>query len=439
MATSALHRELGVPARTPVTYELLCKLAEHGVREQSDLDFKQTLYHPKNEKDKRELVKDVCAMANSGGGWIICGIAEDDSAAAHAIGVNLAITSETDVHQLLESRLEPPVTVDIRVYESANRDTTLVAIRVPDSPNKPHLVRATKTDGQELVDTRTFRVPLRKGASTVWLDERAIRSLYRKSLSIAEETEALKIHRLEELAAKAADEFPGVALALVLSPHDPLSGRLNKQQVQKLLQEVDSDRFTLNQGYSSLHGISGSLIVGDRRYIGKQTSNRRHGLIEIGFDGTIAIAIQLAVDEPELDYQARNLYANQPDETTQNEVEYALIEAFNCASQLSNLLNPVTDSELHARLVPHGEAPIIIRRNEGAWAGSLLRPRNESMPIRNFRTITHILQASPTPEEEHEILTDLIAEVLNQGGIETMRLLQPLQQHEESSPSPRTQ
>lgn len=340
-----------------MTYELLCKLAEHGVREQSDLDFKQTLYHPKNEKDKRELVKDVCTMANSGGGWIICGIAEDDSAAARATGVNLAITSETDVHQLLESRLDPPVTVDIRVYESANRDTTLVAIRVPDSPNKPHLVRATKTDGQELVDTRTFRVPIRKGASTVWLDERAIRSLYRRSLSIAEETEALKISRLEELAAKAADEFPGVALALVLSPHEQLSGRLNKQEVQKLLQEVDSDRFTLNQGYSSLHGISGSLIVGDHRYIGKQASNRRHALIEIGFDGTIAIAIQLAVDEPELDYQARNLYATQPDETTQNEVEYALIEAFNCASQLSNLLNPVSDSELHARLVPHGEAP----------------------------------------------------------------------------------
>ncbi len=67
-----------------------------------------------------------------------------------------------------------------------------------------------------------------------------------------------------------------------------------------------------------------------------------------------------------MDHQARNLYANQPDEATQNEIEHALIEAFNCASQLSISLNPASDSELHVRLVPYGEEPIIIRRNEGA-------------------------------------------------------------------------
>ncbi|MDU7816301.1 MAG: ATP-binding protein [Bacillota bacterium] len=434
MATSALHRELGVPARTPVTYELLCKLAEHGVREQSDLDFKQTLYHSKNEKDKRELLKDVCAMANSGGGWIICGIAEDDSAAVHVIGVDLEKTSETDVHQMLENRLDPPVTVDIRVYESPDREKTLVTIRIPDSPDKPHLVRVAKSEGQELVDTKAFRVPFRKGPSTVWLDERALRSLYRESFNIAEETDDQRNQRLDELTAKAAAAFPGVSLVLILSPYDPLSGRLGKQELQALLQGINPNRFALDQGYSSLQGISNPLAVGDRCYTGKQTSMRRHAFIDIGFDGTIAIAIQLAVDEPELDYQARLLYANQPDETTQNEVEYALIEAFNCASQLSNILNPVSDSELYVRLVPHGKAPIIIRRNEGAWAGSLIRPRDESMSIKDFRTISHTLQASLTPAEEHEILTDLIAEVLNQGGIETMRLLQPLQQHEETDP-----
>ncbi|WP_321779943.1 ATP-binding protein [Schaalia cardiffensis] len=148
MATSALHRELGVPARTTVNYDLLCKLVEYGVREQSDLDFKQELYHPKNEKQKQELVKDVCAMANTGGGWIICGIAEDDSVAANVIGVNLEKTSETDVHQMLENRLDPPVTVDIRVYESADGEKTLVAIRIPDSPEQPHLARVTKPEGQ---------------------------------------------------------------------------------------------------------------------------------------------------------------------------------------------------------------------------------------------------------------------------------------------------
>ena len=92
MASSALHRELRVPSRTQVSYELLSQLVANHVREQADLDFKRTLYHPKNEKEKEELIKDVCAMANSGGGWIICGIAEENSAAADIIGVNLDVT-----------------------------------------------------------------------------------------------------------------------------------------------------------------------------------------------------------------------------------------------------------------------------------------------------------------------------------------------------------
>lgn len=138
---------------------------------------------------------------------------------------------------MLENRLDPPVTVDIRVYESANQEKTLVAIRIPDSLEKPHLTRVAKSEGQELVYTKAFWVPRRKGASTVWLDERAIRTMYRESFSISEEARDLRIHRLDELTAKAAEEFSGVALTLLLSPHDPLPGRLDKQEVQKLLQE----------------------------------------------------------------------------------------------------------------------------------------------------------------------------------------------------------
>lgn len=431
MATSALHRELGVPTRTPVSFDLLAELVDKGVREQADLDFKQTLYHPKNDKDKRELVKDVCAMANTGGGWIICGIAENDSAAAEVIGVELEVTTETDIHQMLEYRIDPPLTVDIRVYQSEDREKKLVTIRVPDSSNKPHLMRDRASK-----DTRAFQVPARKGPSTVWLDERALRNMYRESFTIRDQVEDQRNHRIDKLSDKAAAEFPGMALVFILSPHDPLPGRLDKQGVQQLLREIDLDKFAIKQGYSSLRDISIPLSVGDRRYVGKQQAVRRHAFIEIGFDGTIGIGIQLSVDEPDMDDQARLLYANQPDETTQNEVEYALIEAFNCASQLSNSLNPASDSELHVRLVPYGEEPIIIRRNEGGWAGSLIRPRDESTPIKNFRTVSHTLQASPAPAEECEILTDLVTEVLNQGGIETIRLLQPLQQHEEATPLP---
>lgn len=427
MATSALHRELGVPARASVTFEFLSSLVSKGVREQADLDFKQKLYHPKNEKDKKELVKDVCAMANSGGGWIICGIAEKDSAAAEIVGVDVGVTTETDVHQMLENRIDPPIAIDIRAYQNATRSKTLVAIRVPDSADKPHLMRIVDSK-----DTRAFQVPKRKGPSTVWLDERALRSFYRENFNLANRSEEQTDKRLEELSAKAADEFPGLALVLLLTPQEPLVGKLDKDYLRELLKNIELNKFSSYQGFSFLRGTENPLSVGDRRYAGKQEMIRFHSFIEVGFDGVIAVGIQLAVNEPAMDDQGRMLHANLPDEANQNDVEYALIEAFNFATQLEKSLNPSSDSQLQVRIVAHENNPIIIRKNEAGWAASLLQPREESTPIKQFRTVTQTIHAGSSEGEDHEALTDLILEVMNQAGIETIHILQPLQESEET-------
>ena len=159
---------------------------------------------------------------------------------------------------------------------------------------------------------------------------------------------------------------------------------------------------------------------------------RFHAFMEVGYDGTIAVAIQLAVNEPEMDDQERMLHANLPDEANQNDVEYALIVAFNFATQLENSLNPSSDSQLQARIVAHENDPIIIRKNEGGWAGSFLRPREESTPIKIFRTITQVFHAGSSDAEDHEALIDLILEVMNQAGIETIHILQQLQEPEET-------
>lgn len=84
------------------------------------------------------------------------------------------------------------------------------------------------------------------------------------------------------------------------------------------------------------------------------------------------------------------------------------------------------------RIVAHKNNPIIIRKNEGSWTGSLLLPREESTPIKHFRTVSYTIQAGSTSKEEHEILTDIILEVVNQGGIETIHILQPLPELDET-------
>ena len=319
-------------------------------------------------------------------------------------------------------------TLDIRVYAHENEDKTLVAIRVPDSSNKPHLMHTAESK-----DTKALQVPVRKGSSTVWLNERGLRDLYRAAFDLGGEQERKQTQLLDELASKAKEEFPGIALVLVLTPDTPLMGRLEKRSISQFLEQINLERFTFSQGYSFLGDIRYSLSIGDRRYIGTQKSNRLHAFVEVGFDGTIGVAIQLSVEGVSRKDSEDLLYTNQRDETTQMEIEKAIIEAFNCTSQLSCFLNPTSDTELQLSLVSRHDEPIIIRKNEGSWPGSLLRPREESKPIHRFRTITYPLQTSPTIAEQHEVLTNLILDTLNQGGIETLRVLKTLQESEETS------
>ena len=53
-------------------------------------------------------------------------------------------------------------------------------------------------------------------------------------------------------------------------------------------------------------------------------------------------------------------------------------------------------------------------------------------PIKHFRTVQHELEANPLTAQEHETLTELILETLSQAGIETLRVLQPLAERDDT-------
>ena len=107
----------------------------------------------------------------------------------------------------------------------------------------------------ESKDTKAFQVPVRKGSSTVWLNERGLRDLYRAAFDLGGEQERKQTQLLDELASKAKEEFPGIALVLILTPDTPLMGRLEKRSIPQFLEQINLERFTFFQGYSFL-GVS---------------------------------------------------------------------------------------------------------------------------------------------------------------------------------------
>ncbi|MBP1743153.1 MAG: ATP-binding protein [Firmicutes bacterium] len=103
------------------------------------LDFKLTI-DLQLESGRKELAKDVCAIANSKGGrgYIIIGI-EDKT--KKVVGVeDLGITEE-QIQQIITSRSEPPIPVSLEYVDYDKK--TLGIINIYDGPHKPYQVRET--------------------------------------------------------------------------------------------------------------------------------------------------------------------------------------------------------------------------------------------------------------------------------------------------------
>src|SRR5260221_32423 len=81
-----------------------------GEEESSVLDFKQDAYEDSDPKDhekwKRELCKDISALANASRGWIICGIVEDETGTAIKIsGLGANFNADNTIQRLEECAL----------------------------------------------------------------------------------------------------------------------------------------------------------------------------------------------------------------------------------------------------------------------------------------------------------------------------------------------
>jgi hypothetical protein len=126
------------------------RLVESGLEEHLQLDYKSVLYDG-NDEGRREFLQDICMFANAEGGILLIGIPERRDEEGHSTGA-------PDPEGVLGIELPNPEAVlsayDARVMEAIEERLPLestsidvgngrrvIAIRVPNSANKPHSMR----------------------------------------------------------------------------------------------------------------------------------------------------------------------------------------------------------------------------------------------------------------------------------------------------------
>lgn len=104
------------------------------------LDFKQRL-ELDMESGRKELAKDICAIANSKGGrgYLIIGI-EDKTKKIIGVDKNYKY-SEEQIQQIVSSRCEPPIPINLEFVDIENK--SIAIINIYDGPQKPYQIRET--------------------------------------------------------------------------------------------------------------------------------------------------------------------------------------------------------------------------------------------------------------------------------------------------------
>jgi hypothetical protein len=111
-----------------------------GATESVHLDFKRDMYG-RTDDDKKEFLKDVSAFANSLGGHLLIGMAEEEGAASQVMplaGINID-EELLRLENIARTGIEPAV-IGLRLRRVAVNGGEIVLIHIPPSYNPPHRV-----------------------------------------------------------------------------------------------------------------------------------------------------------------------------------------------------------------------------------------------------------------------------------------------------------
>ena len=425
MAFTPLHRELELLAMTPLDQYLLREAIRVGAREQGDLMFYETPH-----AIAAALARDLCALANRGGGWIFYGIRASDGVVEGLAHCQPIADIDHTVTQVARDLVTPPL-VDVAVHHIPITPTGVVyAIEVPYDDQAPHHL----ADGT---------APIRRG-TTPTLEYLTDAEQHQLRLDVRNFS-AWRAHTIPVL----IDEYQrlgpiygGATFVLVAVPTHRLLPEITAQRIDRTFGDVYTTDY-LEKGYDQnpivlyfsddpIHIDDGTLRYQDETETGSWACRR----CEITTTGIIRFAVQLGVEESSGDvdvaclgqcHQPEVFPAAGPAHVSHVELELTLLETF--ASVLSlqeRCFN--SDYDLWVGLVRRREdEPVVIRRMTIHESGN--RYLGEFLPVDDDSFITHPqlvsvrLPLDSTVNEKRVILNRMCLGLLGQSGITSLRLI----------------
>ena len=424
-----IHRALGLEPGN-LTLELIEKAIEAGLEETADFDMKRVVPNLKEDKSKQEIAKDIAAMANSGGGWIVFGIKEDgeNNAASSVNPIQWSADNERQIRNIAYSKIGPPVVgiefSKIPCGENPD-DGYVVLMHIPDSVDAPHFAR--KGDD-------AFRAPWRNGPHTEFMTERDIERGFRERFQRGVEQEKT-LQGYFEQAAEALNPEQGVFLAIAAVPVTPkisagsvdrdkaiqhtnpwaysyliASRRGNCSKEEKIETEFN---FIWNQG---------EHVKGMRQWVVRSSAQaaakyRKH----LHDDGTLTGGYCLRRNVRGVQSTSEQYVAGEINHCNSFNVEKALIDFFSLLREHAQERSVSGGFRIRVGLVGDANSPIVLRNHDKFTWNLMLE--SEPEPIKRFQPVSTFIDPLAPIEDILPPLRALALDIVNQGGIQNLQVI----------------
>ena len=275
-----------------VSEDDLQTLVQAGVPEGPRLEFKQETYG-NSEKQKKEFLKDVSALANSQGGHLVLGVEESDGVATAitALGVTDADKELLRLEQLARAGLEPHVSGLKMKAIPIHSGGHVLLVRVPRSWNSPHRVKAQG-------DNRFYA---RHSTGVYQPDVQELKGMFNDAASALEHARSFRDERITEIQTNTDENrlAGGGRLILHVLPVAALSGRTMVDLEQ--IKSMRTDFRTISQSST----MSAFNYYG---YINQDSVDRNTGYTQVFRDGKIEATLSGLVDERDQSRYINSVY-----------------------------------------------------------------------------------------------------------------------------------
>lgn len=405
-----IHRALALEAGNP-SIDLIQRAIDHGVEETSDLDWKQTAYNSRKPNWDEEAAKDIAAMANSGGGWIVFGVKEggDTNAASEIVPITWSAAEQQRILRTAYAKVGPPV-IGIEFYDipcGDEGDGSVVMMRVPDSADAPHFAR--KGDN-------AFVAPRRNGPHTVYMSDREIERGFRERFQHVDDRERLLQDRYER-ACEALRPEDGVFLAVAAVPYEQVNGR-EATRVERVYEYVREPILPVRSGLTAAKNWwpGGEIKKGLHQWVIRASKGVHWKFRKfVCDDATVLGAYQLGLlvtDEDRSDRHPVGL----TNHCRAVDIQTAVIDCFTLLRIHAMERQAHGGFRMRAGLVGIAGEPIVIREDDD-WTWRL-RDADDMEPIMRFQPITIELDPLVEFKELLPVINDLARDLVSQGGVE---------------------